>query len=674
MAQIALNYSAAEINAAVAKINSLVTIIEGNIVQLYNGSTAIYPLTKAEAVFFDGDTSKTLDEQFSQLEQEVLSYKENFVKKDIFDERTLITNNKEIKDDYKQIVDGYTYPIQTIGKNISFGEFSQSKVYNIPAGSDKKIKIITKPGGSYGFALTTLEDRVLKYSSNSVSYIIEFDCESFETLLYASSNKIESIYLIENKQIKEVLDDRTLYNKEKEDKTNFYKIESDGYVKPNQTIGAEITFGSHYKHKIYEIPVNTKIKIITKSGGFYGFALTDKNGFVLEYASNSNNSVIEFQPQIFETLLYASSDKIESIYFVKEVQIKEEIKILHEDLDKNNNYWKNKVLWWCGTSISAGSNATLGSEETIAGNYPTQVGNNLGAVVINKSVGGSMCRANVRTGNYAGANIINITSALSMTKIEIENFINNYDSIRQLPGNSNWPISLSTGNINRMRAASFEDRLLPYLNGTYDMPSLFVIDHGHHDLKYKMPDGSSDIGLQPILENINSGVLAVDSYMTNNDNEKLKTFFGNLEDIPSGSKASFIASLNRNCYIGAVNFIITLILHYNPHARIVFISNYEYEYGYITQYAPLIPAQEFLSNSWAFPLCEVYKYVGFSRKWIPGSKNWFNEHYPNVTPLTTDANVFLVYNPDRVHPHSDITGDSNKIIAGVISEFIKTCR
>lgn len=71
MAQIALSYSAAQVNAAIAKINSLVTIIEGNIVQLYNGSTAIYPLTKAEAVFFDGDTSKTLDEQFSQLEQGV---------------------------------------------------------------------------------------------------------------------------------------------------------------------------------------------------------------------------------------------------------------------------------------------------------------------------------------------------------------------------------------------------------------------------------------------------------------------------------------------------------------------------------------------------------------------------------------------------------------------------
>ena len=67
MAQIALNYSVAQINAAIAKITTLVSVIEGNIVQLYDGTTAIYPRTKAEAVFFYNDISKTLDQQFSQI-------------------------------------------------------------------------------------------------------------------------------------------------------------------------------------------------------------------------------------------------------------------------------------------------------------------------------------------------------------------------------------------------------------------------------------------------------------------------------------------------------------------------------------------------------------------------------------------------------------------------------
>lgn len=45
--------------------------IVNDIIQLYDGSTPVYPRTRAEAVFFDNDTTKTLDQQFSQLGQEV---------------------------------------------------------------------------------------------------------------------------------------------------------------------------------------------------------------------------------------------------------------------------------------------------------------------------------------------------------------------------------------------------------------------------------------------------------------------------------------------------------------------------------------------------------------------------------------------------------------------------
>lgn len=100
MAQIALSYSAAQVDAAIAKINSLVSVIKDNIVQLYNGSTAIYPLTKAEAVFFDGDTSKTLDEQFSQLEQEVKQT--NLINTSRVEELYLVGNLKPNKKYYFQ--------------------------------------------------------------------------------------------------------------------------------------------------------------------------------------------------------------------------------------------------------------------------------------------------------------------------------------------------------------------------------------------------------------------------------------------------------------------------------------------------------------------------------------------------------------------------------------------
>lgn len=360
---------------------------------------------------------------------------------------------------------------------------------------------------------------------------------------------------------------------------------------------------------------------------------------------------------------------IGSVSSLENVKTELEEKIDNFVPSSDSNYWNGKTIWWCGTSIPAGSDSTLGSDETIAGNYPTQVGENLSATVINKAVGGSMCRANVRTGDYNGANFSNITSAFSMTKKEIENFITNYDSIKsKLTGNP--PDTLTQSYLNRLRSASFEDRLIPYLNGTYPMPDLFVIDHGHNDWKYNL-NGQSDITLEPTRTNITKKDLAEDTYMTANNNEKLKSFFGNLNNINPSDLDNFICSINRNCYIGAINFVITLILTYNPKARIVIISNYEYENGDNPNFAPLIIAQENIAKSWAFPLCEVYKYLGFSNHIIPGTKDYWKDegHIYDY-----DINVFTIYNPDRVHPHSDITGDSNKIYAGIISEFIKKCR
>jgi hypothetical protein len=331
-----------------------------------------------------------------------------------------------------------------------------------------------------------------------------------------------------------------------------------------------------------------------------------------------------------------------------------------------SSYWKDKKLWWCGTSIPYG---TGGSN-----NYPYIVGQNLGCTINNVSMAGSMCRANVRTGDYDGANIINITRALSMTLEEVENFIDNYDSIKDnLTGNvpQTKEEFIAQGYAANMRNATFETKLLPYLNGTRPMPDLFVIDHGHNDFKYKLADNSSDIGLEPTRENITNGTLAEDTFMTANNNAKLAAFLGSLENIQSAKLDEFVCSLNRNCFEGAINFIVTLILKYNPKARIVFISNYENKNGNYPDYAPLIDAQKVNAESWAFPLCEVYKYLGYSNHIIPGTKNIYAG---SGYSFAYDVNVFKVYCPDTVHPHSDPTGDADNIYAGVLTEFIKTCR
>lgn len=441
-------------------------------------------------------------------------------------------------------------------------------------------------------------------------------------------------------------------------------VEDETYAEKALLISGNLQDNSGFSVREYDVEGIDKIYVSGRSPGnaSYCLAVAKNSGgdVVSKYEVGTGadyNDYLLTLPDSAVTLLVNASNSgshtVKACVKEKAFYTKDEALAL---FGGNQSYWRGKKIWWCGTSIPAGG-------------YPQIVGTNLGAEVTNKAVGGSMCRANVRTGDYVGANFENITSCLTMTKAEIENFIINYSTIQPtLTGNA--PATLSASYITRLRSASFEDRLIPYLDGTYDFPNLFVIDHGHNDFKYTLPDDSSDIGLEPTLANISSGILAEDTYMTANNNEKLVSFLGSIDNIKPADKPAFIASLNRNCYKGSINFLVTLILKYNPFARIVFISNYEHENGDYPRYAPLITAQQDNANSWAFPLCEVYRKLGYSNHIIPGTKNIYSGAYS----FDYDIDAFKVYCPDKVHPHSQPDGISNAIYAGILAEFLKTCR
>ena len=190
---------------------------------------------------------------------------------------------------------------------------------------------------------------------------------------------------------------------------------------------------------MFEIPSGAEVHIEPVSGGNYGFALCDVTDYVIEYTNNSGPYV--FKARNAKTHLWASVPKLGTTFYTIKAD---------EDCHICENHWAGKTIWWCGTSIPAGG-------------YPQIVGEMLGATMINTAVGGSMCRANVRTGDYNGANINNITSSLSMTLEEVENFITNYDEIKSLPLNSSsYPSELGSSNEKRMRDGSFENKLMPY--------------------------------------------------------------------------------------------------------------------------------------------------------------------------------------------------------------------
>ena len=421
-----------------------------------------------------------------------------------------------------------------------------------------------------------------------------------------------------------------------------------GYVLPNQTIGSEVKFGDFATSYMFEIPIGAEVYIEPVGGGSYGFALCDVNDCVLEYTTNAASYT--FQARGIKTHLWASVPKLGSSVYRIEVSEADHV---------CTNYWTGKTIWWCGTSIPAGG-------------YPELVGEMLGADVINTAVGGSMCRANVRLGDYNGANISNITSALTMTSEEAEAFISNYDELKSLSGNSSWPTQLTELQMQRVRNGSFEVKLMPYLDGTYPMPDLWIIDHGHNDWKYRDSKGNIDIALQPTRANITSGELAEDTYMTETIDgvkyARLQKYLGSFDDINPAVLDEFVCSLNRNCYYGALNFMTTLILVHNPQARFMMIGNYSNEHSGETGYASLIPAQQTWAADWCFPFCDIASCFGTSQHIIPGTKDWMNEGF------SYDTDVFHIYCPDGVHPSSDDTDTALHIYAGIIAEFIKQHR
>jgi hypothetical protein len=198
------------------------------------------------------------------------------------------------------------------------------------------------------------------------------------------------------------------------------------------------------------------------------------------------------------------------------------------------------------------------------------VATQLGAISVNIARGSSMLGVKSSTGLYNAIPFSHYARAITRMVAECDEIAANCANIySDIP---NAPSELTAENIATMKAHSFENLIVPYLDGTNTAPDLYVIDYGHNDSANGV-DGLRDWWIQPTTENIESGLLAEDTYMVANDYANLKLALNN--DLSGISDLrEFAASLNRNCFQGACNFLITVILRYKPYARIVIVSDY----------------------------------------------------------------------------------------------------
>lgn len=241
------------------------------------------------------------------------------------------------------------------------------------------------------------------------------------------------------------------------------------------------------------------------------------------------------------------------------------------------SYWAGRTFLWMGTSIPAGSDPDAGGGQGYT--YPELVALELSASVINKARGSSCVRINASTGTYTGMLFAHFLRAITRSEDECYYLADNWENIKDLIGSSVSSLydlvpDKDYRYVDIMVNHSFTNLLLPYLNGTYNAPDLFVIDYGHNDVRPKGIDGKNDLWITPSEKMISDGILANDSYMTDNNYENLKSALKNNDFSGITDVGAFAASLNRNCFKGAVNFLITLILTYKPYARIVIVSDY----------------------------------------------------------------------------------------------------
>ena len=317
-------------------------------------------------------------------------------------------------------------------------------------------------------------------------------------------------------------------------------------------------------------------------------------------------------------------------------------------VDFNNKLAGRKILW-LGTSIPAGSTymVKLNGKE-VQNNYPKMVGELLGCTVYNEAVGSSALKTGLKdnvsddnplgfkTGTGGGFYFTEV--CLMMTAEEKEDLINNWSSYRVKYEWSDSPEILPEVSKAVIRACSYENKVIPYLDGRRELPDLIVIDHGHND------------------------------------------------GVPMSGDAfdEDITSLNdRQTFFGAYNLLIDVIRSYHPNMRIVqcgHFSNVNFSDGEGKE--EIVKGQIAISDYNGIPIIPLWEIDGWSSKRKIKSTGYWTIDDGDYSSLnwgiwTDKGGVEKEYTPntlhccDGIHPHSDMSGLSNIVLARSIAGWIK---
>lgn len=329
-----------------------------------------------------------------------------------------------------------------------------------------------------------------------------------------------------------------------------------------------------------------------------------------------------------------------SISILETADITEVINKIKSDIDNKDKPFVGKTAVFFGTSIPAGAIAFGDGVYSI----PTYVGKLTGLDVINEAVGSSCARrgwTNKKTENdqygWTGIPWQCVFRSMGSSLAEKEDLITNYTSKwanligGDFEGSSGdgsgtgKPTTLTDTMKAEIRGWSYENKLMPYLDGRKPMPDIFIFEHAHNDYGYSDPHYSGTA--------------------TNESN------------------------LDMSEYADAMYFYIKKIFRANPQAKIIIVSHYD---NSSAKGKAIFNAQKDLAENHGLWFCDVANNIGWTQRTVQTNGYWgSNKMWVNSggTEQTITRRAMAMY--DDLHPHSDASGNAIKREAEIIASYIK---
>jgi hypothetical protein len=225
---------------------------------------------------------------------------------------------------------------------------------------------------------------------------------------------------------------------------------------------------------------------------------------------------------------------------------------------------------------------------------------------------------------WSGCAWQNIAWSLSQTLAEKDNLINNWATWKTKLTNSP-PSTLLQSDIDKIHDCSYENKLVARHLGE-NRKDLYIFDHGH------------------------------------NDNLRWDLTKDELTTMPTNP-------YDRTYFLGAMNYLINLILQDNPRARICFIGHYEND-----RKSQIAQAQQTLAEYWDFALCRLWEKLGWTQKTVTTTGYWNNGYWVASGGAQQNLTLTQIWMADDLHPHSDLSGTASTLIADALADWLMGVR